>query len=209
MKALLVLAVVILLATPSWTEAFMDDPDDGCDLAALSLHAWHEWGHDLATVAVGDNPLRPGALWGDKWNEAQPGFQRIALGGLIAQILFTAIEASFDDSSARCLTVLNTSGTTAYGLRMVAFPTQSGDYDPFGSATRNRIAMTTVWTSVFLQELAAGNGHGPLFAAEAEGGTPMLLTAEEDLNGAQVARDGPPEDEDEDRLPVTLIRFGP
>jgi hypothetical protein len=157
MKYALVAVAALLVATAPAAAGPLLDDGSHCTTGALSVHAAHEWGHDVASFAVGDSPRQPGSLWGDKWNESQPGYRRIALGGLVGQIVFAAIQANFDEPEPRCAVEMNTAGATAYGLRMTIWPEQGGDYDPFSTGTRNRIALTSVVSGLIFQEFAAVN----------------------------------------------------
>jgi hypothetical protein len=160
-------ALLALTAAPA--HAIIDPPffhAGECEYAALSVHAWHEFGHDVATLAAGDAPLSPGALWGDKWTSAHPRAPRIALGGLVAQLIVAAFDAALEEPEPSCAPAMSTVGAAAYAARSRLAPDFAGDYDPFSARGRGLVGVGSVATSILLDALAEHRVHASLFAGE-------------------------------------------
>ena len=62
-----------------------------CPSGLVVTHYGHELGHDVAAVLHGQTPPNAFAVAGDKWSETQPGFERIARAGLVAQTWLAAV----------------------------------------------------------------------------------------------------------------------
>jgi hypothetical protein len=150
-----------------------------CESAALTDHAWHEFGHDLTSLYVGQKPLSPGALWGDKWSEATPGFRTIAKGGLIMEIIVSSVDAGFEDDEPSCAPAMNTIGTMAYTARMRISPNNAGDFDPFTASGRNQMGLSAVTSSILLEALEDYRMKGSLFAGEPVPFAPSVFAAAE------------------------------
>jgi len=163
--------------------------DDGkCTAGLFQAYAGHEFSHDLAATAVGDKPLRPGALWGDKWTDTQKNFKHIALSGLIGQLWVAAIATgSSYDIQSRCAVHGNTLISTYYAIRAKQvsgdpedFANNAGDYAAFSVNDRRKIAATTTGTAFFLEmvseSIAADDAwhreHGSFFDFNRIFGTP-------------------------------------
>jgi hypothetical protein len=183
------LAIVVIAVLPAPARAI--DPyflAGECESAALTDHAWHEFGHDLTSLYVGQKPLNPGSLWGDKWSEATPGFRTIAKGGLLMEIIVSAVEASFeDDPEPSCAPSMNTIGTLSYTARMQIAPNNAGDFDPFSPAGRIQMGISSVTSSAFLEALAEYRMNSSLFADGAPQLAPSLFAAAEEEPDTEVA----------------------
>lgn len=89
-----------------------------CTSGLVATHVAHEWSHDLAFLAQGKSPYRPGALWGDKWqDETVP-----ARAGVIGQLLL--VGATQDP----CLSSSSRVYWTVYVIRAGLAPGQAGDF---------------------------------------------------------------------------------
>jgi len=113
----------------------------------------HEWGHDIASVAVGENPMRPFALWGDKWGEQQKDFRKIALGGFVSQFWRTAVEIGLNSNSGQCAADGNRIMTYFYTAKLSLTP-RGGDYDIFSEVDKNKIAFINVGGAFVLKSLS-------------------------------------------------------
>lgn len=122
--------------------------DPVCLSGLVTVHVAHEWGHDLAAVAVGTDALHPFLIHGDKWQETQAGFDRIAQGGLIGQTWLAATTLN------PCLAQSNRIGATAYASRASVFPHEAGDYDPFSRADRAQIAGGSLLSAAVIDMIA-------------------------------------------------------
>jgi hypothetical protein len=158
-----------------------------CESAALTDHAWHEFGHDLTSLYVGQKPLSPGSLWGDKWSESTPGFRTIAKGGLIMEILVSAVEAGFEDPEPSCAPAMNTIGAMAYTARMQIAPNNAGDFDPFSTGGRVQMGVSSVTSSIFLEALADYRMNSSLFSDGVPQLAPTLFAATEEESDTEVA----------------------
>jgi hypothetical protein len=151
------IAIVLSVTLLGVTRAAAQDPfftTGECETSAIAVHAWHEFGHDLASLAAGDSPLNLGALWGNKWGESQLGFKTIARGGLIAQLIVAAIEAGFEEPEPNCTTTMNALGAGIYAARARIAPANAGDFDPFSSSGRGQMGAGVFAASVLLDALA-------------------------------------------------------
>jgi hypothetical protein len=136
-------------------------PDDGrCTAGLFKAYAGHEMGHDLGALAVGEKPWEAG-LWGDKWNDTQRHYKRIALSGFVGQIWTAAVEFGSTDTLSRCAVHGNTLMSAFYSLNAKRFAGNAesyaghaGDYSAFDVEERKRITVTTLGAAFFL-EMAA------------------------------------------------------
>jgi hypothetical protein len=171
-----VFAIVLVLGLTGSASAF--DPyflAGECETAAVFDHTWHEFGHDLTSLYVGQKPISPFALWGDKWSEATPGFQTIAKGGLLMEILVSAIDAGFEDDEPGCATSMNTIGTMAYTARMRIAPNNAGDFSPFSRAGRDLMGVSSVNSSILLEALADYRMRDSAFSPDAVAFAPSVF----------------------------------
>ena len=118
----------------------------GCVGGLAAIHVMHEAGHDLAAVAEGVAPWRPGALWGDKWSEEQSGYTTISRGGFVAQSWLVA--TTLDG----CLAHGNTTHQIIYALRAKLSPDHAGDYGPV--RYRGQLSAINVGLAAFLEGVA-------------------------------------------------------
>jgi hypothetical protein len=151
------LGIVISGASPAEAQL---TPDDGkCTAGFFQAYTGHEFSHDLAAAAVGDHPLRPGALWGDKWTDTQRHFKHIALGGLIGQLWTAAVATSSSyDTQSRCAVHGNTLISVYYAIRAKRlsddpgnYAAHAGDYAAFSVDERRKITATTMGAAFFLE----------------------------------------------------------
>jgi hypothetical protein len=165
-----IIALVLIAALVCAPPVHAADPffmTGECETSAIAVHAWHEFGHDLASLASGDSPLNLGALWGNKWGESQLGFRTIAKGGLIAQLIVAAIEAGFEEPEPTCTTTMNALGAGIYAARARIAPANAGDFDPFSSTGRGQIGAGVFAASVLLDALAEYRMNDTVFVPPA------------------------------------------
>lgn len=151
------LGFVAFGVTPA--EAQLTADDGRCTGGLFQAYAGHEFSHDLAAVAVGEHPLKPGALWGDKWTDTQRHFKHVALGGLIGQLWIAAAAAgSSYDTQSRCAVHGNTLISAYYAIRAKQvsgtpedFADHAGDYAAFELDDRRKITATTMGAAFFLE----------------------------------------------------------